>query len=279
MSFAAATAVQRVVSGPGRPGRFTAEVSAGWTIAGKPNGGYLLAQLTRAAGLAGPHPHAIAASAHYLSSPSPGPVEIEIDVLRGGRNVSQLRARMVQDARPCIEALVTTSTLAAGEAGGPRWTGGVPAPDVADFDSCVRVPAVAPNGLAVPMMNEVELRLDPAVLGFASGRPSGAGELRGWLTLLDGEEVTPDALVYAVDAFPPATFEIATSGWVPTLELTVYVRALPAPGSLRVLQLARSIDAGRVDEACFVWDSTDRLVAQGTQLAGIRFDAPGGGQA
>jgi hypothetical protein len=27
---------------------------------------------------------------------------------------------------------------------------------------------------------------------------------------------------------------------------------------------------GRLDEACFVWDSTGRLVAHGTQLAGIR---------
>jgi hypothetical protein len=57
---------------------------------------------------------------------------------------------------------------------------------------------------------------------------------------------------------------------VPTLELSVYVRALPAPGPVQVLQRAQLIDAQRVDETCFVWDSTGRLVAQGTQLAGIR---------
>ena len=55
-----------------------------------------------------------------------------------------------------------------------------------------------------------------------------------------------------------------------TLELTVYVRALPAPGPVRVLQRAQLIGGQRVDEACFVWDHCGRLVAQGVQLAGIR---------
>lgn len=73
-----------------------------------------------------------------------------------------------------------------------------------------------------------------------------------------------------MDAFPPATFDIEFSGWVPTLELTVYVRALAAPGPVRVLQRARLIDARRVDETCFIWDRTGRLVAQGSQLAGVR---------
>jgi hypothetical protein len=36
------------------------------------------------------------------------------------------------------------------------------------------------------------------------------------------------------------------------------------------LQRAQLVGAGRVDESCFVWDRSGRLVAQGTQLAGIR---------
>ena len=88
--------------------------------------------------------------------------------------------------------------------------------------------------------------------------------------LMNLEVVRAVQLLYAIDAFPPATLDIALSGWVPTLELTGYVRALAAPGPVRVLQKARSIDAEKVDEACFVWDSDGRLVAQATQLAGIR---------
>ena len=119
-------------------------------------------------------------------------------------------------------------------------------------------------------MEQIEVRLDPDSTGFTDGRPSGRGELRGWLALPGGEAFDPASLLFAVDAFPPATFDIEFSGWVPTLELTVYVRAVPAPGPVRMLHRAQLIDAGRVDESCFVWDKTGRLVAHGTQLAGIR---------
>jgi len=55
-------------------GRLSATVHDRWTIGAKHNGGYLLGMLARAATMTGPHPDAIAASAHYLHSPDPGPV-------------------------------------------------------------------------------------------------------------------------------------------------------------------------------------------------------------
>jgi hypothetical protein len=57
---------------------------------------------------------------------------------------------------------------------------------------------------------------------------------------------------------------------MPTLELTVYVRALAAPGPVQILHRAQLIDGRRADENCFVWDQTGRLVAHSTQLAAIR---------
>ena len=57
---------------------------------------------------------------------------------------------------------------------------------------------------------------------------------------------------------------------MPTLELTAYLRALPAPGPLRVRQRARLVAADRVDEECDVWDSTGALVAAASQLAAVR---------
>jgi hypothetical protein len=253
---------------PTAPGRFDAGVSADWTIGGKPNGGYLLAILGRAATTVGAHPHVLAASAHYLHSPLPGPIGVTAEVLRAGRSASQLRTQLCQDGQLCVEALITTGTLVAHTR--PYWEHGLPLPDVAAPEKCLRVPDTSPTGLPVPIMDQVELHIDPADAGFARGAPSGRGQLRGWLGLPGGEQFDTAALLYALDAFPPATFEIELTGWVPTLELTGYVRALPAPGRVRVLQRAQVIDAQKVDEACFVWDSTGRLVAQGTQLAGIR---------
>jgi hypothetical protein len=262
-SFASVTAVV-----PTAPGRFDANVDAAWTIAGKPNGGYLLAILGRAAADGGTHPHPIAASATYLRPPDPGPVEVETEVLRAGRTAGQVRSRMLQNGAVCVEALITTSTLDATSE--PYWTGGLELPEIAELERCVRLPGVSPVGLPVPIMDEVEVHLDPADTGFARGEPSGRGQLRGWLALADDEPFDPVALLYAVDAFPPATFEIAPTGWVPTLELTAYVRALPAPGPVRILHRAQVVDAQKVDEVCFVWDSRRRLVAQATQLAGVR---------
>jgi hypothetical protein len=250
------------------PGTFDASVHPQWTIAGKPNGGYLLAMLGRAATAISPHQHVIAASAHYLHSPEPGPVRIVAEVLRAGRSASQLHARLLQDGRPCVDALLTVTNLDPDAK--PYWDAGLPAASAAPLDACVRLPGVSPAGFPVPIMDEVDLRIDPATLGFAAGKPTGRGELRGWLGLAGDEPYDPISLLYAVDAFPPATIDIELSGWVPTLELSVYVRALPAPGPVQVLQRAQLIDAQRVDETCFVWDSTGRLVAQGTQLAGIR---------
>jgi hypothetical protein len=250
------------------PGRFDATIDSEWTIGGKPNGGYLLAMLGRAAGSVTAHPHVIAASAHYLHSPDPGPVAIETELLRAGRSASQVRARMSQDGQACVEALVTTSQL--GATATAYWDRGLPEMSHVAYEDCARLIPHTPDGIRVAIMEQVEVLLEPDSTGFTTGQPSGRGELRGWLALPRGESFDPASLLFAVDAFPPATFEIEYSGWVPTLELTAYVRALPAPGPVRVLHRAQLIDAQRVDETCFVWDRSGRLVAQGTQLAGIR---------
>jgi Thioesterase-like superfamily len=250
------------------PGRFEGELDPEWTIRGKPNGGYLLAMLGRAASAVSAHPHVIAAGAHYMTAPQPGPVVIDTELLRGGRTASQVRARMSQDGQGCVEALVTTSELDPGVA--PYWDRGLPEISRVPYEDCPRLIPRTPDGGTVAIMQQIEVRLEPESSGFTAGRPTGAGELRGWLALPRSEPLDPTSLLFAVDAFPPATFDIEFSGWVPTLELTVYVRALPEPGPVRVLQRAQLINAQRVDESCYIWDRDGRLVAQSTQLAGIR---------
>jgi Thioesterase-like superfamily len=250
------------------PGRFHAHVDPGWTIGGKPNGGYLLATLARAAGSITTQPHAIAASAHYLHAPQPGPVAIETELLRAGRSASQVRARMSQNGEPCVEALLTTAWLDPTAA--PYWQAGLPPAGDTSYDESIPLAPQGADGDTVAIMEQIDVRIDPASSAFLTGKPSGCGELRGWLGLKGCERFDPASLIFAVDAFPPATFDIEFAGWVPTLELTAYIRALPAPGPVRVLQRAELIDAQRVNEACYVWDRTGRLVAQGTQLAGIR---------
>jgi hypothetical protein len=257
---------------PDGPGRFLGDLHPEWTIGGKPHGGYLLAMMGRAAALVDTHQHVIAASAHYLFAPEPGPVEIEAEVLRAGRSASQLRATMRQHGKPCVAALFTATDLDPDTK--PYWADGARAPGDARIDDAQRLPPVNPSGVDVAILGHVDLRLDPESLGFIRGAAPGLGELHGWLTLPEDEPFDPLSLIFALDVLPPATFDVELSGWVPTLELTCYIRALPAPGPVRVVQKAHLIDAQRVDEACWVWDSTGRLVAHGTQLAGIRLGSP-----
>ncbi len=267
--------VTSVTDGPA-DGTFTAEIDLGWSVGDKPNGGYLLAIMARAASrmavAAGrPHRDPLTASASYLRAPSGGPAIVQAEVLRSGRSASQVRTTLFQQDRRCVEATFTLGQLRPGSA---PWWSDVPAAEVPPEDACFLLEADRPGApFEVPLMRQLLIRLDPAVAGFASGRPGRGGELRGWLRFADGRDFDPLSLLLAADALPPATFELAPTGWVPTIQLTVYLRAVAAPGPLVVRQRARLVEDGLVDETCDVWDATGRFVAQAVQLAQIRLPA------
>jgi hypothetical protein len=221
-----------------------------------------------AAAVAGaPQPYPVAVNAQFLTSPTTGAATVETEVLRTGRTASQVRARLVQGGKPCVEALVTLGNLTAGSE--PWWGSEPPPVDLAPEADCVSMPPML--DVEGPSLREsISVTLDPAVLGFMQGAPSGDGELRAWFRFADGSDVDPLGLLFVADALPPATFTIVNTGWVPTLDLTVYVRAIPAPGPLRMRFRARIIQDGLVDEVCEIWDSAGRQVAQSTQLAAMR---------
>ena len=248
-------------------GRYAGQLDPAWQIAGKPNGGYLLSVLGRAAlaQVGAGYPHPLVASANYVAPPEPGPVELTVRVLRLGRRTAQTRVSLATAAGLCVEALVTCGQLDPAE----PFFDGVPPAELPPEDACPRLPVEGP-GFQVPLMGVLAERLDPATMGWAVGKPSGRGELRGWVRFDDGREPDPLSLLTVVDALPPATFDLGVTGWVPTLELSCHVRAVPAPGALVVRQRARHVAGGRVDEECDVWDSAGRLVATGHQLAGVR---------
>jgi hypothetical protein len=131
-----------------------------------------------------------------------------------------------------------------------------------------------PGGVHVGIMEVLDLRLDPTTLPYADAPPSADGplaELRGRARFADGREPDPLSLLFLVDAIPPATLMIGSMGWVPTLQMSAYVRAHPAPGWLGIRLTAHLVTAGMVDETCTMWDRDNQVVAQATQLARLRF--------
>jgi acyl-CoA thioesterase len=247
--------------------RYGATVDAGWTVGGRPNGGYLLALATRAALAEAARPDPLAVSAHYLSPPAPGPAWVAVTLLRAGRSVSVLRATLTQDAATRLELLVSAGQLDG--AVEPLWRAEGP-PRLPPPDQCVPGRSEMPNGMRVPLLDHLEVRLDPGTSGWAFGRPAGRAEMRGWVRFHDGRPPDALALLQAVDALPPVSFELGVMAWAPTLELTAYVRRRPAPGWLACVAHGRLLDGGWFDEEAEVWDERGALVAQSRQLAGAR---------
>jgi hypothetical protein len=261
-----------------RPGQsiFDLDIHPRWTVGDKPNGGILLALLARAASetlgaAGGPALDAISATVTYLAAPALSAAEVRTTVLRRGRTASHVRAVLVQADRELVDAVFVMGTPSPGAA--PRYSDLVPL-QIPGPEDCVRLPSHLPDGLVVSILDTTDLRLDPATsasMGSATGVLPPRAELRGWVRFADGSDPDARSLLYFVDAIPPATQVLGSTGWVPTLSMSVYVRARPAPGWLGLRFTAHLVEAGLVDEVCTLWDSRGVVVAQATQLARVRF--------
>jgi acyl-CoA thioesterase len=260
--FDLATAVR------GGPERWSAEVDQGWTVAGRPNGGYLLALVTRAALEAVGQPHPLAVSAHFLSPAELGAAELEVRRLRAGRSLSTARVTLDQEGQARLAALVTAGRIDPEAAPGWRRASG-PA-GLPPVEACVPARPELPGGMRANLLDHIDLRVDPATVGWVAGRPGGRLEVRGWARFSDGRPPDPLALLQVVDALPPSSFDLGLPSWAPTVELTVYLRGLPAPGWLACVVTGQLWQGGWFDEDAEVWDSAGNLVAQSRQLAGAR---------
>ena len=271
-----------VVARDGEHGVYDTTLGEGWRIGGGINGGLLLATAGRALsqvfaqvdGDQPSHPDPLAISAYYLTPGAPGPATVVTSVVRRGRAVSTGQASLFQDDGGVeverFRVLATYGDLAAVD--GDATTTAVP-PHLPPPEKCISASQAPPGFLKhASLLERLDLRLDPATTGWAMGKPSGNGVIRGWLRMADGREPDPLLLLLAVDALPPVAFELGLPGWTPTLELTAHVRARPAPGWLRVSLTNRTLTGGFLEEDAEVWDSEGRLVALSRQLA--RASAP-----
>ena len=92
-------------------------VDESWSVGGKPHGGFLLRSAVELT-LDEAHPHPLAVSAHYVSSPDHGVATVEVERLRTGRRVASSRARISQADAVRAEVLVSAGTLC------PEWLAG-----------------------------------------------------------------------------------------------------------------------------------------------------------
>ncbi len=241
---------------------FTATITDRWSAIGaRPNGGYVLAICLQALRTRMPLPDPLAVSAHFLRPAVAGPAEIRTELVRVGRRAATGEVTLSQEGREIVRALATFTDLARG-AGRTLVLGAMP--ELPPPDAAIDLL----EGRSVPGVTMTE-RFDYRVAappGWVQGTPTGNPSMPLCLRFRDGRDADPLALVALADAVWPAVLEIGELGSA-TVELTVHVRARPAPGWLACRVTTRYVIGGFHEEDFEIWDSAGRLVAQSRQLA------------
>jgi acyl-CoA thioesterase len=247
------------------PGAYAATISDRWgALGGTPNGGYLLALCLQALRQDSPHPDPLVASVSYLRPPDPGDAEIRTETARDGRRLATREARLVQNGSEAVRVVASFTDLGnargrTAELGGPPQL--PPPDDTPDMLGGGSMPGVS-------VTERVEYRV-PEPPGWATGRPSGDPTLEFWMRFRGGREADLTSLAFFVDAAAPAVLELGEAGSA-TIQLTVHLRAHPAPGWLACRAATRHVAAGYHEEDFEIWDSGGVLVAQSRQLALLR---------
>ncbi|MBA6411652.1 thioesterase family protein [Parahaliea sp. F7430] len=239
------------------------ELHAGWRIGTVPNGGYVLSIAGRVLSEALPHKDPLAVNAFYLAPTQLGPIHCELEILREGGSTSHACVKMYQQDE--LKVQVTAAYTDLDRLQGPSWSA-AKRPLYAPWEECM-----AGGSSKIEFRERVDLRLALGGEVFASREPSGRAEFGGWIRHKDGSDPDLISLLMFADAFPPPAFDIVgLVGWVPTIELTVQLRAKPAPGLLQVRLLSRHLDRGVVEADGEYWDSEGKLVAISRQTAKVR---------
>lgn len=247
-------------------GTFTAELSASWTVGGRPHGGFILALLAKTAvathaGSGGPLADPLAVSAQFLRSPEVGPVLLRADLRKTGRQATAVSVNLEQRGQSCIEGMVTTGRLPRERA---AWSD-LPNQPAEPPGNAVDL-ATLPMASMFKLTSACDVRLDPNGAGFLHGHTGDPLRLRLWARLRS-EPIDPLFSLVAGDINMPVTFNLGRMGWTPTVQLTALLRSRPAPGWLRILVESRAVHGPWLDSDATVVDSTGRLVCQARQLA------------
>ncbi len=245
-------------------GVFEGELDKNWTIGPKVHGGAMLALCANAARTAhGDGVEPVAVSGSYLWAPDPGPMQLTTSIRKRGRRISVVDVELNQGQRTAVHAVVT---LGEPEHHVPPLLSANP---VTELMAPEPPPGIAPIGPGHPMAGLVHLAegcdVRPVVstLEPTDGRPP---LIQMWVR---PRGVAPDVLFALMcgDVSAPASFAVGRTGWAPTVQLTAYLRGLPADGWLRVLCTCVQIGQDWFDEDHTVVDCEGRIVVQSRQLA------------
>ncbi len=248
---------------PVEPGVWRLVISDRWNVGPTPNGGFLMAVLVRAAAQVSTRPHPLTATAHFLSRTEPGPATVRARAIKQGRTLSTLEVALVQGDRERVRALATFGDLDR-QRGPTRIVAS--RPDLGPDAELVRNDTDVD---VVKIADRFDILLPPDQAAGILGTPTGNARITGKARFSDGRPPDLASLALFADAFPPTVFQLGHYTWIPTIELTVHFRAVPAPGWLWCDFRTRFLIDGLLEEDGEIWDETGRPVALSRQLARV----------
>jgi acyl-CoA thioesterase len=255
---------------PQGEGRYVATVSDRWGLLGAgggfANGGYALALCLRAGRAESAHPDPVAVSATFLSRVRFGAAEVLVEPIRSGRRLSAVESRLVQDGKERVRVVATFAELAAASG---RTELRNAAPQLPPPEECLAL-ATRAEVPGFTLADRLEFRY-VELPGWRRGAPAGKLTDQFWMRftpdpIAGPRAADPLALAALVDMATPPVIDLGEAGST-TIELSVHVRGVPAPGWLACRASTRHVIDGFHDEDFEIWDSTGRLVAQSRQLA------------
>lgn len=250
---------------PAGDGVYHGELNEHWTIGPKVHGGAMLALCANAARTElGTSAQPLAVSGNYLWAPDPGPMQVVTTVRKRGRRIGLVDVELRQGDRVAVTVSVTL--------GEPEHH----VPPLLSFNPVVPLmtpeppPGLEAIGPGHPMEHVVHLAhgcdIRPALHTMGPRTDGGPPVFEYWVR---PKVVAPDVLFALLcgDVSAPVTFAVERTGWAPTVQLTAYLRALPADGWLRVMCTSVQIGQDWFDEDHIVVDCEGRIIVQSRQLA------------
>ncbi|NNN04033.1 MAG: thioesterase family protein [Acidimicrobiaceae bacterium] len=246
-------------------GRLVTVLHPDYTVFGVPNGGYLQCVIFQAVRAELGEGDVMAMSTNFVNAPKVGPADLEVEVVRRGRRVTFLRVRLSVEGRVATDSLVTWGSLEEGPARYQHST----SPELAPPEVCVSAPRIE----GMTLHGALDLRVDPLAGPWWESPDPTRGYHETWMARRDGTaQWDALSLLFAADCLWPATVPLGSSGWVPTLQLTTYLRQRPRGAWLRARQRCEVVVGESVDERCELFDERGYLVADSQQIALVRFD-------
>ena len=247
--------------------RVAATLDPAWSTPAGLHGGYIAAVVLNAAiaALGRPERYARSLTLHYLSPPTPGPAVIEVTEERSGRTMSSLSARLVQEDRTRVLALLAL--------GGPYASPAefsTSAPELPPYDAAQTLDWSLP-GFPIFDFFEVRPALGPVPM---IDPPADEAVTGGWIRLRDERPLDAPLLAQYVDSWWPAPFvRMPVPAPAPTIDLTIHFRADAARRALKpgtpvmVRFVSRTAHEGFFEEDGELWAPDGTLLAISRQLA------------